>query len=228
MDNNLKYYRLLSEAPEEALKEIKGGRLNGMSDINPMWRIKIMTETFGPCGLGWKYEISKQWQETFGQQVKAFVNIFLYVRIDGEWSDPIPGTGGSTLVEANGYFNDEAYKMALTDALSVAMKALGVAANVYSGKGITYDSKYSQQEYMDGQRTTTAKTKKPTQKTEPTPQPATFYYDEKTVREKIEKANSNEELQKIFNNTDPHLREKIKSAFTERKNQVKSFKLPQK
>ena len=31
------------------------------------------------------------------------------------------------------YFSDEAFKMSLTDALSVAMKMLGVGANIYSG-----------------------------------------------------------------------------------------------
>ena len=28
-----------------------------MTDINPMWRIKKLTELFGPCGEGWWYEI---------------------------------------------------------------------------------------------------------------------------------------------------------------------------
>jgi hypothetical protein len=28
--------------PNEAKKEIKGGRLSGFTDINPMWRIKTL------------------------------------------------------------------------------------------------------------------------------------------------------------------------------------------
>ena len=153
-ENNLRFYEQLRKVPQEALKKISGGRLNGMSDINPLFRIKIMTEVFGPCGIGWKYEITKQWQETFGQEVKSFTNINLYVKVDGEWSEPIPGTGGATIVEVNSkgyaYVNDEGHKMSLTDALSVAMKALGVAADVYYSKDPSksqFDTKYEQQSY---------------------------------------------------------------------------------
>lgn len=137
---NLDYYDKLKAVPKEALKQIMAGRLKGMSDINPMWRIKVMTETFGVCGIGWKYEIIKQWTETFGNEIKGFCNINLYIKDGDKWSDPIPGTGGSSFVtfeKKGAYVNDEVYKMALTDALSVAMKALGVGADVYSSKAET-------------------------------------------------------------------------------------------
>jgi hypothetical protein len=100
-----------------------------------MWRIKVLTELFGPCGAGWKYEIVSQWTVPAENEIAAFCNINLYVMLDsGEWSEPIPGTGGNMLLsqEKNGpYVNDECYKMALTDAISVACKALGIGADVY-------------------------------------------------------------------------------------------------
>ena len=105
-----------------------------MSDVNPVWRILAMTDTFGVCGVGWKYEITKQWIETYGNEIKGFCNINMFIKVDGEWSDAIPGTGGASFVamERNGaYVSDEVYKMALTDALSVAMKSIGVAADIY-------------------------------------------------------------------------------------------------
>ena len=147
--DNLAIYEKVRSVPESALKRIIGGRLKGMSDINPMFRIKRITETFGPCGFGWKYEIVEKRFETQGQEVKCFMQINLYVKWQGEWSEPIPGVGGAGFVdrEKNGLFvNDEAEKMALTDALSVAMKALGVAADVYwdkDGKAVNTDSKYA-------------------------------------------------------------------------------------
>ena len=154
IDENLAkvLYDKLRDVPKEALKTINAGRLKNMSDINPMWRIQRMTEVFGTCGIGWKYSINKQWTETFGNETKAYCNIDLFVKIDGEWSEAIPGTGGSSEVtmERNGvYVSDECYKMALTDALSVAMKALGVAADVYFEAGkdiIDIDSKYATQD----------------------------------------------------------------------------------
>lgn len=152
--DNMFVYKQVDVVPKEAIKEIYAGRLKGMSDINPMWRLKVMTQAFGPCGLGWRYTIDKQWTEQYGSEVKCFINVSLYVKVDGEWSEPIQGTGGSAMVamERNGaYVNDEAYKMALTDALSVAMKALGVGASIYFQKDADYGTKYAMQS-MEQQR----------------------------------------------------------------------------
>lgn len=144
---NLDLYRRYSQPPKEALKTIKGGRLNGYTDINPMWRIMALTEAFGPCGIGWTYTIDRQWLETGANgEVSAFCNISLYVKAGDVWGKGIPGTGGASFVakERNGlYTSDECYKMALTDALSVACKALGIGADVYWSAGRT---KYSQDE----------------------------------------------------------------------------------
>ena len=141
----LKIYNAVRQVPENAKKPIRGGRLSGMTDINPMWRIKTLTEQFGVCGIGWKYVITdKRLEQGANGEIAAFVDIDLYVKVDGEWSEPIPGTGGSSFVakERNGmYTSDECFKMALTDALSVACKALGFAADVYWDKDRTkYDT----------------------------------------------------------------------------------------
>ena len=136
--------------PEDALKKITGGRLSGMTDISPQWRYKIMTEVFGPCGSGWKYEIVKFWSHEAGDETLAFCQVNLYYRKDGEWSEAVPGIGGSmlTAIEKRGaYHSDECYKMALTDALSVAMKTLGVAADIYSGMWDGSKYKREQVEY---------------------------------------------------------------------------------
>lgn len=133
--DNLGIYNKVRSVPGAALKLIQAGRLKGKSDINPMWRLKTLTEQFGPCGFGWKYEITKQWIELGANgEMSAFTNIDLYIKADSEWSSAIPGTGGSMFVtkESKGpYTSDECFKMALTDAISVACKALGVGADVY-------------------------------------------------------------------------------------------------
>lgn len=108
--------------------------MNGMTDINPMWRIKTLTEQFGPCGIGWYYIPVKKWTETVNGETAAFVDIELYVKCGSEWSRPIYGTGGSMLAakERGGiHVSDECYKMATTDAISVACKQLGIGADVY-------------------------------------------------------------------------------------------------
>ncbi len=132
---NMKYYDLLRTPPANALKKITGGRLAGMSDISPQWRYEILTQVFGPCGIGWKYEIVRVWNEPGSEgQVFAFAEVRLYVKYGDVWSEAIPATGGSMLVEMerNGlHASDEGYKMAITDALGTAAKMIGVAADVY-------------------------------------------------------------------------------------------------
>ena len=146
---NLDLYEKVRFVPDSAKKTIKGGRTSGMTDINPMWRIKVLTEQFGPCGIGWYYIPTKKWLETSGNEIAAFVDIELYVKVDGEWSKPIPGNGGSMFAskEKSGiYVSDECYKMATTDAISVACKQLGIGADVYWDSDRT---KYNKQNNPD-------------------------------------------------------------------------------
>lgn len=139
--DNTAIWEKSKQPPPSALKEIAGGRLRGKTDINPQWRYRILTEIFGPCGIGWKYDIVHVWPEAVNidgnHQTFAFARVNLWIREKGQWSDPIPGVGGSMLVAKEGsglHCNDEAYKMAVTDALSVCCKMLGIGADVYAGR----------------------------------------------------------------------------------------------
>lgn len=135
---NLEIYNKVKDVPSEAKKKISGGRINGFTDINPMWRIKKMTEVFGPCGIGWYTKITdKRIDEGSNGEKCLTIQIELYIKSNNEWSQPIPGIGGAMLIaKENGglRLDDEAYKKAYTDALSVAFKALGVGASVYFEK----------------------------------------------------------------------------------------------
>lgn len=146
--DNLHIWNAVRAVPDTAKRPIEAGRLKGKSDINPVWRLKTLTDTFGPVGYGWRYEIRDQHLERGAKdEVAAFVTIDLYVNDPTlGWSQPIPGTGGSMFValEKSGlYTSDECYKMALTDAISVACKALGIGADVYWDKDA---SKYDKPE----------------------------------------------------------------------------------
>jgi hypothetical protein len=147
---HLEIYRKYEQPPTWALKEIQAGRLKGKSDINPQWRIEVLTETFGIVGFGWKYVITKQWIEKGGKdEIAAFTNIDLFIKVDSAWSDAIPGTGGSSFVasEKNGlYTSDECFKMSLTDAISVACKAIGIGSKIYNG------SKYDKQPELESKQ----------------------------------------------------------------------------
>jgi hypothetical protein len=142
MEENMKIFNSVKKVPQEAKKLITGGRLKGMTDIKPMWRIEKLTEMFGPCGIGWKTKIlNKEIIDVSNGEKIVTIDIQLFIKQNGEWSEPIEGIGGNKLIakENNGLYNsDEAFKMAYTDALSVACKSLGMGAEVYWG-----DSKYT-------------------------------------------------------------------------------------
>jgi len=147
--NNMELYNMKRSVPSVALKTITGGRLKGMSDINPQWRIEALTELFGACGIGWGYNVTARWTEEVkhgndenpAREIIAFTDIILWYMWNGERRE-VCGTGGSMLasIEKGGIkANDEAYKMATTDAIGVACKQIGIAADVYFNRS---DSKH--------------------------------------------------------------------------------------
>lgn len=138
-------YAAASHVPKRVLKTIDVGRLKGKSDINPQWKISLMTEIYGMCGIGWKFEVTeKNTVTTNTGEVMLFMTVAVYTRNGDEWSDPVYGMGGDFIVkkERTGlHCNDEAYKMCLTDALGNALKYIGVAADVYERLN---DTKYAE------------------------------------------------------------------------------------
>ena len=133
----MKIYTQVSTTPIEAQKSFNNGRFSG-TDINPMWRIKKLTEIFGPSGVGW-WTQNVQFERLHSDQTNEDMIMctleLVYVNPDtGEISKPVFGVGGNSFVSQrkNGpQCSDEAYKMAYTDALSIACKALGFSADIY-------------------------------------------------------------------------------------------------
>ena len=155
---NMRIYDAVRHVPDQAKKKINGGRLAGMTDINGMWRIKVLTEQFGPCGDGWYISDVQYWQDRMdkNESVALFCSILLHVKMDGAWSQPIYGIGGNMLVAAEKSgprLDDEAYKKAYTDAISVACKALGIGADVYFEKDVTKYSDYEGESEQKEQQT---------------------------------------------------------------------------
>ena len=173
--DNLSIYNKYRSVPEEALKAFDNGKFKG-TDINTMWRVKSLTEQFGVCGFGWTIKVLRTWTELgANEEVMAFAEVEMKVKIDGAWSEPFTATGGNLMVRLvkgkNGnpnYFtnNDEAFKMAITDAFGVACKYLGIGADVYWANDRT---KYTATDDTAG--TTTQGEPKPEPKAEPKASP---------------------------------------------------------
>ena len=135
--HNMWIYAQVQDTPKEAQKSFNNGRFSG-TDINPMWRIKKLTEIFGPCGIGWWTQNVRYRFEKFELtgEIAVFCELELVV-VDPyteSKSEPIYGVGGNmfaTQRKAGMQLSDEAMKMAYTDALSIACKALGFSHDIY-------------------------------------------------------------------------------------------------
>ena len=145
LQRNVRFYHRFMTTPKDAQRSFNNGRFSG-TDINPMWRIKVLTEVFGPSGFGWwtqnvRYEFTeanvtppdaKQEQK----ETSVFCELELIVKDPetGEVSQPIYGVGGNTYIAWGKYgprASDEAKKMAYTDALSIACKSLGIGHDIW-------------------------------------------------------------------------------------------------
>ena len=180
-NKNMELYDFFCTPPNGVLKPIDYGPLKGKSDINPQWRYEVLTQKLGPCGVGWKFTVDNYFTQEIPQtgEMMLFVMITLYISQGDEWSDGIPAYGGDFLIkkDKNGiHGNDEAMKMAITDALGTAMKYIGVAADVYrgllNGVKVGADTKYSKyaESYQNAPQTTKntskGKSTKATEKTQ--------------------------------------------------------------
>ena len=92
--------------------------------------IPQLTELFGPCGVGWWYEIPRReiYTDPATCQKGAFLDIRLfYIDPDTEKTfQPIPATGGAEFLVVSGCLNPDCYRTALHDALSLAAQTLGI------------------------------------------------------------------------------------------------------
>jgi hypothetical protein len=82
--------------------------------------------------------VLRTWLERceYTNEVYAFAEIEMQVKIGEDWGKPFTATGGNkfcTYVKSKDYYkgSDEAFKMAITDAFGVACKYLGIGADVY-------------------------------------------------------------------------------------------------
>jgi hypothetical protein len=120
----------------------RGGGFRGTA-IKPMWSYRRMTEEFGPCGQGWGIE-APQFQVLQGAEDEklVFCTVSVWYTRDGEKCHLI-GVGGDKAVGKNKSgitSDDEAFKKSFTDAITNALKLIGVGADVHMG--MFDDNKY--------------------------------------------------------------------------------------
>ncbi|HYD98849.1 MAG TPA: hypothetical protein VEH84_05665, partial [Alphaproteobacteria bacterium] len=144
IDTMALWQKLQRTDPRATKPFTRSGGFRG-TQIDPAWRLKIMTEVFGPVGQGWGYE---QLEWTLVERM-----VFICARV---WyrhpdTDEIcytgPQWGGTEIVrrrrDGGESPDDECFKMSMTDAIGKCMLQIGLAADVYLGQ--FDDSKYREE-----------------------------------------------------------------------------------
>ena len=130
----MKIWETLSKTNPEFTKPLPGFGGKKLTTIDPMYQIQMMTDLFGPVGIGWKYKADYKYIDglVFAEvTIKYFTN---------EWHEYGPVCSVQNLSKKNGGLDDEAPKKAMTDAMTKAFSHLGMSADVFLGK--FDDSKY--------------------------------------------------------------------------------------
>ncbi|HVS78441.1 MAG TPA: hypothetical protein VHE11_15990 [Steroidobacteraceae bacterium] len=142
---HLRFWDKLKRTDPRATKPFtRSGGFRG-TQIDPAWRLQIMTEIFGPVGEGWGYE-QLEWtvQE---RMIFACVRVWYRDPQTGATHFTGPQWGGTELVrrrrDGSEEPNDEAFKMSVTDALGKCLLQIGLAADIYLG--LFDDSKYREE-----------------------------------------------------------------------------------
>lgn len=136
MSDNLRIWNALSKTDPKHTKAIsRPGGFKGTA-TKPIWLNKRLTEHFGPAGTGWGMGQPEFQTVNAGEEILVFCTVSLWYR-EGEAIGTVYGVGGDKVLSkrASGAFtNDEAFKASYTDALSNAMKQIGVSADIHMGQ----------------------------------------------------------------------------------------------
>jgi hypothetical protein len=152
MTENTKLWDILGRTDPAHTKAFsRAGGFKGTA-LKPMWSYRRMTEEFGPCGKGWGVG-KPDFQVVPGPEgeVLVFCTASVWWLETDAASAPmgdnpihtVYGVGGDKAVGKNKYglaTDDEAFKKAYTDAVTNALKMIGVAADIHMG--MFDDSKY--------------------------------------------------------------------------------------
>ena len=138
MTTKMRIWDSLCKTDPDYTRSVPSSYGKKITSIDPMYQIQCMTETFGPVGLGWKYNVKYTYQDNL-----VFAEVSIHYCVHDNWFEYGPVCSVQNLFKKNGNLDDEAPKKAMTDAMTKAFSHLGMSADVFLGK--FDDSKYVQE-----------------------------------------------------------------------------------
>jgi len=153
MTENTKLWDAVERTPHDQTKEITGKPYKGNSP-KPYYLVRRATETFGPCGIGWGFEIvAEKLLDGAMLEPGFYERIHMaHVRVWYEWGGKrgtVEHVGqtvfsgrrkGSQDKPGLPFTDEDAPKKSVTDALTKALSMLGFAGDIFMGR--YDDSKY--------------------------------------------------------------------------------------
>lgn len=143
MSKNKELWKRVFTTDPRHVKPITGKQYSGNSP-KPYWIIERLTDEFGPCGIGWGFNILSERFERFSDTDTLHVaSVRLWYVLDGQRGEleQIGQTKSSYTTSKGAFMLDEdAPKKSVTDALVKCASYLGFAGDIFSGRWD--DSKY--------------------------------------------------------------------------------------
>lgn len=144
MSNTELWDKLGRTDPKHTKGFSRAGGFKGTA-LKPMWAYHRMTEEFGACGVGWGINAP-----TFQTVATTEGEVLVYCTVSiwhGVKENIVHGVGGDKAVSKRKdgamFSDDEAFKKSFTDAITNALKLIGVGADIHMG--LFDDAKYVQE-----------------------------------------------------------------------------------
>lgn len=134
---NTEIWRKAFTTDPKFVKPITGKQYHGSSP-NPYWVVSRATEIFGPCGIGWGYNILNERIERFSETDTvhiAMVEVW-FMHEDKRGSFQHIGQTKMSYKTSKGsmMLDEDAPKKSVTDALIKGLSMIGFAGDIFSGR----------------------------------------------------------------------------------------------
>ena len=231
--NNLTLWQAVEKTPLNQQKQITGKAYKGNSP-KPHYLVHKATEMFGPCGIGWGFDIVDEQlldgallEPGFFEKIHT-ARIKVWYKWEGERGE-VEHVGQTQFCgrrnNGNTFTDEDAPKKSVTDALVKALSMIGFAGDIFSGR---YDDSKYQQELREDAKQASAKPPEPPQDDEPTEQDRENLESVKLALNACKDVAALRDLaasdlfRQSVKGLHPMLREVSRSAYTARNNYLKA------
>ena len=167
MTDHLALWQAVERTDPSHTKPITGKSYSGTSP-KPYYLVRKATETFGPVGIGWGYDIvSEQIVEGVPGEKLHMARVRVWYMWDGKRGE-VEHVGGTPfsgfLASGKSFIDEDAAKKSVTDALIKALSMIGFAGDIFMGR-------YDDSKYVAELRAEEREAAKPAPKTAPASKP---------------------------------------------------------